>query len=223
MNFNELVTKHNMRIKRVLHVGGHLGEEANDYRHNGVRHVTWVEADPIVARDLERAVRRFHHRVINALVTDQDNVEMEFYVTNEQSLSSSVLHFGTHAKTSPDMVVEETKVLTSRTINSLMAEGSQRDWREIDLLNMDVQGAELMVLRGATDLLPQLRYVLSEVNHQDVYQSCAQIEQLDALLLPYGLVRMDTYFTMDGWGDALWVKRKELASDQGASDGLQLP
>lgn len=207
LNFDELFTRHRLKIRGVLHVGGHTGEEAPTYHGHQIRKVIWVEAEPGVERKLNRRVRRYGQESICALITDVDGVERDFHVTNEDSLSSSVFEFGTHAETSPNMVVKRTMRLATRTVDSLLAD-DPRGFRTINFLNMDIQGAELLALRGARKFLEQVDYVMTEINIQQVYKGCAQLEELDAFLRPYGLLRVETFLTDDGWGDAFYIKRE---------------
>jgi FkbM family methyltransferase len=48
----------------------------------------------------------------------------------------------------------------------------------VDLLKLDVQGAELMVLRGAEETLRRTRFVLSEVSFRPYYVGGATFEQI---------------------------------------------
>jgi hypothetical protein len=72
---------------------------------------------------------------------------------------------------------------------------------------MDVQGYELNVLKGAVETLKDIDYIWTEVNYEELYNTCALMEDLDAFLEPLGFKRM---FNSDygGWGDAYYKKIK---------------
>ena len=73
---------------------------------------------------------------------------------------------------------------------------------------MDVQGYELEVLKGATESLKHIDYLMCEVNRAEVYEECCMIDELDSFLSNYNFKRVET--TWDGitWGDAFYVKEQ---------------
>jgi hypothetical protein len=75
------------------------------------------------------------------------------------------------------------------------------------MMNIDVQGAELMVLQGATELLKHIDLIYTEVNIEEVYKGCCLMSDLDRFLEPFGFVRVTTKMTDWNWGDALYQKR----------------
>jgi hypothetical protein len=74
---------------------------------------------------------------------------------------------------------------------------------------MDLQGAELLALRGATETLRSVRFVYTEVNVDELYAGCAQLDEIDEQLV--GFVRMETALTPHGWGDAFYVRAGDVA------------
>ncbi len=198
-----LVNERNLDIKGILHVGAHLAEEAGLYRNLGVDNVWWVEGNkdniPAIVNEVGKL-----DRVICALVTDKDDEDIVFHITNYDSMSSSVLEFGTHPTFSPDTVFIEHRTMKTKTIDTLVKDHGIYG---VNFLNMDLQGAELLALKGATDLIPQLDYVYTEVNCKEVYKGCVQVGDLDAFLQDRGFLRVETgWVGSQGWGDALYVR-----------------
>jgi len=187
----------------VLHVGAHLAEEAPLYSGAGVSNVWWVEGNPTVMPKLQLALRPYPtQRLLQALVFEEDGVELDFHVTNIDGMSSSIYEFGTHTSFSPEIQFVEHLKLPTRSIDSLVQENNIKD---INLINLDLQGAELPALKGATKLLAGVDYLLTEVNKAQVYKGCTQIGELDDLLTDF--TRVETYWVADqGWGDALYVR-----------------
>jgi FkbM family methyltransferase len=205
LDFRSLYAKYNLDISGVLHVGAHTGEEAEIYDSLGIREVTWVEPNPDLIPQVHTNVDRFGHNVIEALVTDKDGFAVEFNITNVNGMSSSVLEFGTHPEFSPEIHFEKKVVLESRTIDSLAIEYG---FGFYNMLSMDIQGAELMALKGAKDFLNGIDVLMCEVNKKDVYIGCAKVWEIDGLLEDYGFWRVETYWVADqGWGDALFIKQ----------------
>jgi hypothetical protein len=75
-----------------------------------------------------------------------------------------------------------------------------------NFLNIDVQGFELEVLRGAAETLNYVDYILTEVNREELYEDCVLVEELDEFLDAYGFVREETSWGGGSWGDAFYVK-----------------
>lgn len=213
LDFPALIAKHGLRISGVLHVGARIGEEADDYAAAGISKVWWVEGNADVIPLLRAKVEPFGHHVIEALVYEEDGVDLTFHITNELGLSSSILRFGIHEQFSPDMVFEKHVEMKSRSIDSLVAEHGVTG---ANLLVMDLQGAELSALKGAQRFIDQADYVLSEINDAEVYVGCAKIWELDDRLGDFE--RVETYWVGDQhWGDGLWVRRRpaeQLASSR---------
>ena len=74
-------------------------------------------------------------------------------------------------------------------------------------MNIDVQGAELLVLKGAENTLKTVNAVYTEVNTDYVYKNCALIEEIDEYLFRHGFKRTETKMWRNHpWGDALYLR-----------------
>ncbi len=76
-----------------------------------------------------------------------------------------------------------------------------------NFINIDVQGYELEVFKGAVNTLEKIDYIITEVNRAELYKNCVQIEELDSFLSQHGFARDITSWDGDTWGDAFYVKR----------------
>lgn len=204
LDLERIAEQRELKITGVLHVGAHLAEEAKMYDRMGIFPVYWVEGNPDNIPAIKQAVHKYDGIVIQALITDKDRRPTTFHITNYDSMSSSILEFGTHPQFSPDTVFVDHRELESRTLDSLWKEWKQ--FPDVNFLNMDLQGAELLALKGALRLLPQLDYIYTEVNVDEVYKGCALMDELDSFLFDYE--RVETGLVpRQGWGDALYVRR----------------
>lgn len=186
----------------VLHIGGHLGEEALDYARCGISKVIWVEANPALVPRLRKVVEPHGHMVVQALVGDRERAQAPFHITSNDE-SSSLLTLGTHAQHYPEVKVTEIVHLPVTTIDAIASDiGVGR----FDFVNLDIQGAELLALRGAATTLRDVRYVYTEVNREHVYEGCALVSDVDAFLRTHGFARVATRWTEAGWGDAFYIR-----------------
>ena len=74
---------------------------------------------------------------------------------------------------------------------------------------MDVQGAEGLVLKGARETLKHIDIIYTEVNNGATYEGNMEIDEMDAFLKEYGLVRVETLWASKNltWGDAVYIKK----------------
>lgn len=196
--------KYRPKISGVLHVGAHLGEEAADYNAFGCRPVTWIEANPELIPQLTENVTRYRGRVVQAMVGEVSGDKRPFIVTNNGQ-SSSMLELHRHKQISPEVWEVGRQEHVTITIDDLV---DDRSIPPFNFVNLDIQGAELLALKGAHRCLQQVDYIYSEINTWEIYAECARVWDLDELLAPV-FVRVETSMTPVGWGDGFFVRRPE--------------
>lgn len=197
-------------FKGILHIGAHTGEEAKDYQDNGVQKVIWIEATPDYMDRLKEHTKQFtglDQTYLNACLSDVDGQDIEFNVANNEH-SNSMLQLGTHATMYPHIKYTKSIPVKTRRLDRLVEEGTVLLDENCDIINIDVQGAELMVFRGMGDLLKRdhFRAVYSEVNLEHVYEGCSLIQELDDYLKQFGFNRILTRCPEGTWGDALYSR-----------------
>jgi FkbM family methyltransferase len=203
----EICYRHRAAPKGVIHVGAHWAEEREIYRHLCGSNVIWVEADPDNLPQLRANLRAFPEaRVIEACLADEDGRETQFYRTNNRGESSSILPMGIHRQMFTSIHVTEQTVLRTTTFATL-ARREQIDLARYDFLVMDVQGAELLALKGFGDLLGQFTGVYLEVNLGELYKGCALLPEIDAYLGRFGFERREAFITQQQYGDAFYLRR----------------
>lgn len=199
----ELTNKFKVLPKKVLHVGGHLGEESEDMRANnwGVDGIFWVESQAWLCKKMRERFAGTTDVVINATVWSEGNISMNFN-ENLNSQSSSLYKLGSHKHSYPEFhEVNQREVVTS-TLDSL-AEIPQG----IDFVNLDIQGAELEALKGANRILQDVSWVYTEVNRGYVYEDSPLIPDIDNFLKEKGFRRVATRWSIgEDWGDALYAR-----------------
>ena len=83
--------------------------------------------------------------------------------------------------------------------------------RCFNFLNIDVQGYELEVLKGAKNTLESVDYIMCEINRITPekkldYNNASLIEDLRLFLDSYGFSLVEENWAGVSWGDGLFVK-----------------
>ena len=142
-------------IRKVIHVGADRGGELPQYRNMGVEEVVWVEANPEVYQELLENLELMNVGEVkslpfNQLISDSDDIETDFniyygwdagHLVGNKGMSSLL-----KAKNSwwGSECYKGTVKLQSSTLDTFLEKNSLG--YDYDMLNMDTQGAELMVL-----------------------------------------------------------------------------
>lgn len=207
LDLAELIPKHDLKIKGIIHVGAHLAEEAVIYAAAGIENVWWIEANPDVIGKVRAAANR-PEQVIQALCLDTVRPNIRFNVTNYDGMSSSIYNWGTHTNFSPDTVIDHVIHLTSTTLDRLRY---NYEIKGCNMLNIDVEGANLEVLWGAKFTLPDIDYIYIEVQTENVYDGAPLLPKVDNWLAMWGYERVELGMVEgQGWGDAMYIRRSLL-------------
>lgn len=190
--------------KGVLHIGAHECEELGLYYSIGLRddRILWIEALPEIVDKMKASNSAVN--IIQAVISDVDNSQVNFMVTNNVQ-SSSIFNLKTHLQEHPHVFEKERRKMTTVTLNTLF-DRFGLPYDTYDFMNLDIQGAELKALQGATKILPHVRAIYCEVNEKELYEGCALLPELDAFLGTHNFKRVATSLTPHGWGDALYIK-----------------
>jgi len=200
ISLSEMITKYNMNIRGIIHIGAHYGEEVPEYIKNGISEVHLFEP---LSESYKILVNNLQDLKINwvtyntALGSKNERVTM--FVSDNERQSSSILSPKDHLTHHPNVRFPTTEEILVTTLDS-------QKIKNCNFINMDVQGYELEVLRGATKTLEHVDYVYCEVNRAEVYENNAFVEEIDEFLSQYNMIRVETDWAGEIWGDALYVR-----------------
>jgi FkbM family methyltransferase len=199
-----LLQQHGITPTGALHIGAHDCEEFTFYRAAGLADtdVYWVDA---IQEKVDQNKQKGVANIVQAVVSDTDDQTVTFKITNNVQ-SSSILEFGTHADHYAWCKFVSSRDLPTTTVDTLVKRHGF-PIEKLNVWNFDIQGAELLALKGATDSLRHAQALYLEVNTEHVYKGCALLPELDAFLKELGFERVRTEMTNAGWGDALWVRK----------------
>jgi FkbM family methyltransferase len=202
-----VLKKYNITVRGALHIGAHECEEIDFYKYIGLtlNDVVWIDA---IHSNVFKAKKRGIPNVYNAIITDKDDMEVEFNVSNNVA-SSSILELNTpHNISHPEVVYVNKFSEQSITVDSFFKR-NELDPTKYNLWNIDIQGAELLALKGGVESLKHVDIIYVEVNEKEMYKGCPLVGDIDTFLLSVGFTRVFTDISSFGWGDAMYVNTSE--------------
>ncbi len=205
---SELIRDYGVKPKGIVHVGAHEGQELESYNEHEVPRVVWIEANPTVSERLRERLKPYpHHQAYQFAAHEKDGLSVDLNVM-VNTMSSSIFYPKRHLEFYPSITVTEKISVPTKTLDSFFDE-ENLSREDFNFLNMDIQGAELLVLKGASRTLPHIDYVYTEVNDDYLFEGCCLKEELDDFLGRQGFKRVATRMTTDKWGDALYVREDQ--------------
>lgn len=209
--FKDLLAKYRFMPTGVFHIGASTGQEAKDYFNSGAENVIWIEAIPEVFKQLERNIQEFPRMVaLNECIGDEDGKEVKFNVSSHGAQSSSILELGTHKISHPEVSYISSFMAKTKRIDTILAE-KKIDITNYDFLNIDLQGAELMALKGMGKELHKVKYAYLEINKAELYIGCPMVTDIDLYMAYYGFIRTETVWAGNtNWGDGFYMKKELL-------------
>ena len=193
----------------ILHIGAHYGQEAESYFKSGAR-VIWFEGMPDVFETLSHRIEIYPNQTAVLAVLGDSNRLVSFNVTDNQGQSSSVFSLAKGHRF-PTKVVSEISLQMKRLDEILKS----KDLADFSHWVVDVQGAELIVLQGAGELLDNCYTLDVEVSTYETYTGGARFEELDSFLKERGFLPL-WEFAKNSHGNLLYLRSRRPVVNQGA-------
>lgn len=211
LDFNYLKNKYDLKIDGVLHIGAHFGEEYETYESNKIKNLIFFEPVPVTFEKLKEKLNGKAILINTALGNSEGKITMNIETANGGQ-SSSILKPALHLAQYPHIKFEDTVEVNITTLDKFMLEfysnGFIGEPPKFNMINIDVQGYELEVFKGAIKTLENIDYIITEVNRDVVYHQCPFIEDLDLFLKQFRFERVETDWAGNTWGDAFYIKLK---------------
>jgi FkbM family methyltransferase len=203
INFTTIKKKYNMNISGIIHIGGHYGQEIEEYVSNGVQKIIVFEP---LSKNFEvfcKNIKNVNANIIgHQIALGSNNGTVMMNLSSNDAQSSSILSPKEHLTLHPNVTFNGTEEVKIKTLDSFK-------YKNYNFINMDVQGYELEVLKGSKKTLDKVDYVYCEVNRGEVYENNAMIEDIDDFLSNYDFIRVETDWSGKLWGDALYIRKNK--------------
>lgn len=222
-----ILRKHNLSIKGVIHVGAHEGGETQYYVKSKIHDVILIEANPSRFQNLQESIRvgRYctwctplqyaffseeekkilrNYETYNYAVTDKDDSSIYLHTTNFDGGADSIFQINSHGSSTSwcgYQNISSVKVKTM-TLDSLI-----QNKERFNFLNIDVEGAEALVLKGAKQLLSNnIEFIMLEYQDEPRFDGSCVHSEIQEFLSGYNFKCVEIFDTGKKWGDAFYVK-----------------
>jgi len=201
-DFNILHNKYNFNIKGIIHIGGHYGQEYDLYKNLNVP-VIFFEPLSNNYNVLKNKVEHdINVQTFQCALGNENKIVTMNVETANNGQSSSILKPKKHLEQYPHITFNFTE-----EVNMFRLDDIDLNLSQYNFLNIDVQGYELEVFKGAFETLKNINYIISEINRDEVYENCPHVDELDEYLFQFGFKRVETDWAGNIWGDAFYIKQ----------------
>lgn len=170
----------------ILHIGGHWGQESSRYHLLGKK-VIWIEPLPNIYSELISNISVYpKQKAICVLLGDKNRKKVAFYYANNNGASSSLFSFDTEANFDKLEMID-TIYMEMKRLDSIL---TKSNLKEINHWVIDVQGAELIVLRGAGELLEGCQSIFIEISRRNIYKKGSKWSEIKKFLNDRGFVEL---------------------------------
>lgn len=200
-NLHGIIEKYNIKLENIIHVGGHVGTEIELYKEiNKECCIQIFEPTPESYDQLlkvaDKYAKVYPH---NVALGDTESI-MTMHVDCASKMSNSLLKPKDHIIQYPHITFEEKIEVQVKTLDSYQLDSTY------NFLNIDVQGFEDRVLRGGINTLKNIKYIIIEVNNQELYETGALYNELDEFLSLQGFECKEIDWAGGTWGDAFYMR-----------------
>jgi FkbM family methyltransferase len=190
------------QINGIIQIGAHHGNEYETLKKLS-ENILMFEPQKKVYEKLFNKLGSFSNVIIENKALGSSRGTMIMYTEQANGgQSSSLLVPQLHCLQYPGITFNGTEEVEVITLNEYFT----NKVFNYNLITLDVQGYELEVLKGSSDLLLNVDYILCEVNRAELYKDCPMVEDIDKFLNNYGFIREITSWDGGTWGDALYVR-----------------
>ena len=204
LNFSALVKQHNIKTRGVIQLGSHYWQEKDMLIKLGIRNFVLVEPQKhAFSVTKEKSADIPNVVLFNCAVGDEEGKFVMQCDETNQGQSSSLLTAKKHLEKYPSIQFTRKEEVDVKLLDNL-----DFNRRNYNVIICDLQGAELKMLRGATNTLQYIDAIYTEVNFIEMYDGCVLVEELDRFLSLFNFKRVATgeNHNNQGWSDALYIK-----------------
>jgi FkbM family methyltransferase len=146
-----------------------------------------IEANPSLCDFLVNKYKNSSNvTVLNTVMSENDNDDIDFYVSNADTISTASLDWINNSRFTKNYVWYEPLKLKSTSLDSLILK-----YGEPDLIKIDVEGYELEVLKGLTKKAKEICFEWAEEQYDNINKIIRHLQSLG--YSEFGYIMGDDY------------------------------
>jgi FkbM family methyltransferase len=204
------LTRLGLTAKGAIHVGASTGQEVSAYKDAGMEPAIFFEALPGPFAQLKSRIGDTpSYTPVNACLSDVEGKTVKFNPSSNGGQSSSYLTPTGHKTLYPRITFDEPIEMTTSTLDAEIGRWERRTGRSasaFDYLAMDVQGAELHVLKGGAETLKHIKYIWTEVSLGGMYEGDPTVYEMIDFMRGAGFDIFQLELQKRRWGDCLFIR-----------------
>ena len=173
------------------------------------------ECNPNTLDICKKNIEPYSDRItlIEGAVCDYDG-NITFYPINQQKTittwkdgnpgASSI--FKSNGKYTIETYIQDEIITQCHRLDSIM---NKYGISKVDIIWMDLQGAELLALKGLGNYLQNVKYIYTEVSHKEMYSGQVMFDELNNYVLSNGFV-IKNILSFHGWQEDVIYENKNL-------------
>lgn len=201
INLAEVKEKYVCGFQGVIHIGAHEAEEYKIYKDLNIKPIIFFEPMEYSFNSILYHTKGDPDVKAYQYALGSENIKKQMFCANNRA-SSSFLAPKVHLEQYPGIQFFSSDIMEIKTLDSF-------NFTECNFLNIDVQGFEMEVLKGALHTLQYINYIILEVNSVEMYEGCALFPDIDKFLSEKGFEFKEADWKMgeNNWGDALYTRK----------------
>ncbi|WP_052331161.1 FkbM family methyltransferase [Planktothrix agardhii] len=212
LNFPDLCQHHNITPRGIILIGAYDGKTLKRLNLPNTVKILVIDANQgAVERLQENFADSPNIQVVQAAIANHNDT-VTLHLTSLES-SSSILPWKQYSEIYPNIKEIQQLTLSSHTLDTLLEELNLSP-SDFNILILDIQGAELLALEGATQLLNNLDAIYTNVHYQELFEGGALAEEVNQFLTDYqfDIVAEETPYH-PAWGEAFYVRQTVRTED----------
>ncbi|WP_197046435.1 FkbM family methyltransferase [Planktothrix paucivesiculata] len=212
LNFPDLCQHHNITPRGIILIGAYDGKTLKRLNLPNTVKTLLIDANPsAVGRLQQNFADSPNIQVVQAAIANHNDT-VTLHLTSLES-SSSILPWKQYGEIYPNIKEIQQLTLSCRTLDTLLEELNLSPI-DFNILILDIQGAELLALEGATQLLNNLDAIYTNVHYQELFEGGALAEEVNQFLTDYQfdcVAEESPYHP--AWGEAFYVRQTVRTED----------
>jgi FkbM family methyltransferase len=205
-----VIIPNNTSIKGIIQIGANDGNEINSFSHhtNNILCFEPVDESRNKCIDISKSCTKSNIIISDYIVSDKTG-EVDFYI-GQASGNSSMFDLNPERPPFHQWNKHEKKVKKkSITLDDFFEQNNNIKISDYNYIYMDVQGAEHLVLNGATKSLNHIDCIWMEVSYFEIYFNTMLFDEITKLCdsLGYKLYYHLESTSNQNQGDALYIKK----------------